>query len=255
MLQPPEQFSQLKVSLWTAPLMSGALIFASLKSHGLASGDALLWVTGATMLATWMLAMQAVWGSIWGSCYQLVTVAAAWLLLVMPLATMLLPVLSLPGDLSGAGLSLVVVVLLLSILLLSAWYHAQRCPMPKGDEQKVNWPPCKIDLGKQTLSISLDPQASRVQPIPLASVGVSSVVCYHWLSSIASAQQMVVIGVVITLAMSSWLCLMPLGRTLGQAWRLHALETQRGVRVRTSRIEWLAQERQRFAVGRWFKQR
>ncbi len=255
MLQPPEQFSQLKALQWAAPLMTGALVFTSIKSNGLATGDALMWFTGVAMVVAWVLSMQAVWGSAWGSRHQLVAVVTAWLLVVMPLATMLLPALSLSGALSGAMFSVVVVVLLLITLLLSAWYHAQRCPMPMGDEKKVSWPPCKIDMGKQTLSISLDPQASRIQPIPLASVGVSSVVVYHWLAGMASAQQMVVIGVVITLAMSAWLCLVPLGRTLGQAWRLRALENQRGVRVRSSRIQWLEQERQRFAMGRWWRRK
>jgi len=252
MLQPPEQFSQLKVLPWTAPLMTGALIFASVKSHGLASACALMWVTGAAMVVAWLLAMQAVWGSTWGSRHQLVAVVAAFLLLVMPLATMLLPHLSQAGALPSGWLSVLVLLMLLGILLLSAWYHARRCPMPKGDEQKVSWPPCKIDLGKQTLSVLVDPKASRVQPWPLASVGAVSVVLYHWLASISSAQHMVVIGEVIALAMGLWLCLLPLGRTLGQAWRLRALEAQHGVRVRSSRIQWLEQERQRFAVGRWW---
>lgn len=233
--------------------MTGALVFASVKSHGLASACALMWVTGAAMVVAWLLAMLAVWGSTWGSRHQLVAVGAAFLLLVMPLATMLLPQLSQAGALSGGWLSVLVLLMLLGILLLSAWYHARRCPMPQGDEPKVSWPPCKIDLAKQTLSVSVDPQASRVQPWPLVSVGAASVVMYHWLASISSAQQMVVIGEVIALAMGVWLCLLPLGRTLGQAWRLCALEAQRGVRVRSSRFQWLEQERQRFVVGRWWR--
>jgi hypothetical protein len=254
MLQPPEQFSQLKALQWAAPLMAGALVFASIKSHGLASGDVLMWVTGATMVVAWVLAMLAVWRSTWGSRHQLVAVGSIFLLVVMPLATLLLPALSMPGAMSGTGLSGVVVLLLLGTLLMSAGYHAQRCPMPKADEAKVNWPPCKIDLAKQTLSVSVDPTASRFQPWPLASVGGVSVAIYHWLAGETSAQQMVLIGVVIALALSLWLCLVPLGRTLGQAWHLRALEAQRGVHVRSSRMPWLAQERQRYALGRWWNQ-
>jgi len=255
MLQPPEQFSQLKAAQWSAPLLTGALVVMSLKSHGLASDNALMWVTGTAMVVSWVLAMQAVWGSTWGSRHQLVTVAALFLLVVMPLSTMMLPLLPQAMALPNGWLSVPVLLVLLGMLLLSAWYHARRCPMPNTNEQKVNWPPCQINMAKQTLSISVAPPTSHVQPIALTSVGAASVAIYHWLASQTSAQHMLLIGVVIALTMSAWLCLWPLGRTLGQAWRLRALEAQRGVRVHTSRIQWLQQERQRFVVGRWWQRK
>jgi hypothetical protein len=177
MLQPPEQFSQLKAAQWSAPLLTGAQVVMSLKSHGLASGNALMWVTGAAMVVSLVLAMQAVWGSTWGSRHQLVTVAALFLLVVMPLSTMMLPLLPQAVALPNGWLSAYVLLVLLGMLL---------------------------------------------------------------------------IGVVIAMAMSAWLCLWPLGRTLGQAWRLRALEAQHGMRVESSHIQWLQKERQRFVVGRWW---
>lgn len=255
MLQPPEQFSQLKVAQWSAPLLTGALVAMSLKSHGLASGNALMSVTGAAMVVSWVLAMQAVWGSTWGSRHQLVTVAALFLLMVMPFSTMLLPFVPLAVDLPHGWLSASVLLVLLGMLLLSAWYHARRCTMPNANEHKVNWPPCKINLTRQTLSLSVAPPSSHGLPIALTSVSAASVSLYHWLASQTSEKHMLLIGVAIGLVMSAWLCLWPLGRTLGQAWRLRALEAQRGVRVQSSRIQWLQKERQRFVVGRWWQRK
>lgn len=252
MLQPPEQFSQLKALQWTAPLITGALVFASVKLHGLVSGDALLWVTGSVMVLTWVLSMLAVWGSAWSGRHQFVSVGGAFVLVVAPMVTLFLPQLSLGGALSGMRLSGLVLLVFLVVLLLSGWHHARRCAMPSGDAKKVSWPPCQIDLTKHTFSVVVDPQTSRFPAWPAASVGAASVVLYHWLASMTSENEMVVIAAVIALAMGLCLCLLPLGRALGQAWRLRQLEAQRGVRLVSARLPWLTKERQQFAFGRWW---
>jgi hypothetical protein len=178
----------------------------------------------------------------------LVSVAAVFLLVVAPLTTLLLPALASIGTWPAGGPSAYALLAMLALLMLSAMFHARRCPMPNQQAHKVSWPPCQIDLAKQTLAIT--PPSSREPAMELVIVGATSVAVYHWLASQTYVQHKLVIGIVVALAMGMWLCMCPLGRTLGQAWRLRTLEAQRGVRVRTSRIQWLQQERQRHWVGR-----
>jgi len=252
MRNPPEQFAQLKILQWIGPLMAGATVFGVLKLHGFGSGDTLLWLTGAVMVLTWVLSLLSVWGSAWGSRHHLTAVAVEFLFLIAPWSTLLLPYFSKTGPLPGGRLSGLVLLFLLCSLLLSAWYNARRCPMPEGNEHKLKWPNCTIDLSKQTFTVSSEARPNNQQPVLAIGGGVASVGVYHWLSSQTTEQQMVVIGSLISLGICLWLCLVPMGRTLGQVWRVRQLEAMRGVRLTSARLPWLTKERQRFAFGRWW---
>lgn len=252
MRQPPENFSQLRAAQWAAPLIAGFGAFMAAWMHGLTSAKLLAALTGVCMLASWILAMVAVWGSTWGSRHQLTTVAAEFVFFVVPWCTMLVPRLAIPSA-GSSFFSVTVTCTMLVCLLLSAWYHARSCPMPATHEFKASWPPNLIDLKQQTLRVSAGTSAKQFPRWPLAGIAGASVAIYRWLESHTSQHHLIVLGVVAALALGLWLCLIPMGRTLGQAVQLHRLERLRGVKVTSERLPWLMKERQRYFVGRWWR--
>lgn len=249
MLLPPPQFQQLKALAWSAPTIAAMGFGFAIHSHW--PGIRSEWFWGgmiAAALCAGALAQLAIWRSQWGTRHQLVSVGASLLFFVVPWGTMIMPyaVPTLPFLASAA-----VVTSHLVLLLASALWHGQRAAPPVRSG-RVDWAGCRIDGVKALFRRHEgDAPAGRhpgfVEPM---WIGGLSVVLYQALRTWLPADALILAVAVMAWALCAWLCWGPLGRALGQAWKLRQAERAWQVTFTCTDIQTFQSQRSRSRWGR-----
>lgn len=246
MFAPPEDFKQLRPLPWCAAFLVGFGAAMVLQTHGVAAGWGMAGVATAAALAAFGLGTLAVWSSAWGTRHAIIAAIATFFLFCLPWSIMLAPLVH--GPSSGA-LSLAAGLLQCLVLVAASFVHARRARVAP-QARKLQWPGCEIDLARRVVrkTGAVAPIGGRALP-PLA-IGAASVVLFQSLSRMFDGREMVVLALVVANAIAAWLCTGPLGRALGQGWRLHRIALAGGGPFVSDQLPRLTRDRQRFALGR-----
>jgi hypothetical protein len=253
-LTPPQTFTQLRALTISALVLVAFGVGFMLWSHGLRPASLVLTLIGMAALAMVALVQPAIWASHWGTRLSIIGSLSVFLFYILPWSIMLAPLVSVGGP-PGWMLSGGIAALLVLALTLSAAFHARRAAIKPG-ARSLQWPGCEIDLKRRTILKRWEDVPIQSQLMSPALIGGCSVVVYHLLKTLLPQQGMILIAVLLCTGISLWLCVGPLGRALGQGWRLRSIEQQDGgTPFTTERLPWLRTERQRSAIGRWWAQR
>lgn len=250
MLAPPDTFAQLRPLAWAGPALAAFGAGFALWAHGMPPSPWLWGLTGAVALAAAVLAHLAIWASRWGRLHQEVTAIATLLLFVLPWSLMLTPRLQ-DGSLR---LSIGIAGAELMALLASAAVHAHRCTL-QARANRLIWSDCEIDVRRQVIAQVRRPGDRSTMMVAPSLIGGLSVAAYLFIQTLLPERSMLMVAVAISWALALWLCIGPLGRALGQAWRLRQIERQSGQRFVSEHLARLTQERQRSPIGRWWARR
>ncbi|HEX5371756.1 MAG TPA: hypothetical protein VFW84_03390 [Aquabacterium sp.] len=250
MLAPPDTFAQLRALAWVSPLLAAMGSGFALRAHGV-EPSSLLWnsMGGVALLAA-LLAHLSIWASRWGTRHQWVSVLAAFTLFVLPWSVMLTPRLQ-PGT---PWFSIGIIVVEGLALLSSALVHV-RLSRVDPHRQRLKWLDCEIDLRRHRIGQVRRPGDGSTSLVAPGVIGGLSVVAYLLIQAWLPQAGLIVLGVAISWALGLWLCLWPLGRALGQAWRLRQIERQTGQHFVSEHLDRLTRERQASIIGRWWSRR
>lgn len=249
MFQPPETFQQLRALSWAAPCMAGMGMLGALWALGLPSLAP--WAALLAALLAWALAMAAVWVSHYGVLHSLVTGGMVFATVCLPGSVLLVPAVA-PVNAHGWGPVLAVAGCQVLLLVSATVWHARRAIAPPGTK-RLHWLGCLVDREHASLSKADAPPEGGGAAVWVAPglIGAASVGAYQLLKAALPADALVIVGLVVANALSSWLTVGPVGRAWGQSVRLRQLERIDGERFVSSRLPWLRQERLRSPIGRW----
>lgn len=256
MFTPPEEFRQLRSLTFAVPVLvfmgTGFLLW----THGARPAQMVLGMAGVIALGAALMVQPVIWASPWGWRFVMGTALGLHLLFVLPWACMLLPLMA-PRPADAWVLSAAVSAVLTALLVLSAWWHGRKAGIEGWDRKKsLRWDGCRVDLRKRHIDKLQDAQgeaAGAKRWLSPALVGGLSVVSYQVLKASLPERGLVLFATLLALAGGLWLCIGPLAKALGQAWRLRQLERLTGgAPFSTARLDWLTRERLRHARGRWW---
>lgn len=250
MLAPPDTFAQLRALAWVSPLLAAMGSGFALRAHGMALTPSFWGTIGGVALLAAVLAHLSIWTSRWGTRHQWVSVVGAFALFVLPWSVMLTPRLQTGTPWFSIG----IVVAEVLALLASAVIHAHLSPTD-ANSQRLKWLDCEIDLRRHRIGqVSRPGDGSKAFMAP-GVIGGLSVISYLLIRAWLPQEGLIALGVAISWALGLWLCLWPLGRALGQAWRLHQIERQTGQPFVSEHLDRLTRERQSSIIGRWWSRR
>lgn len=254
MLTPPETFKQLRALTVSAPLLLAFGWGFMLWTHGLRPSELVMGLVGLVCLSAVLLVQPLIWTSPWGTHMVIRTCVGAVVAFVLPWSIMLAPMISL-GSAPPWALSAILVALHCTALVVAAVWHARQATLQTG-AKVLKWPGIDIDLRQRVIRKRWEETSLATQIASPALIGGASVILYHALKAWVPEQGMILIAVLLASGIGLWLEVGPLGRALGQAWRLRSLERQDGGRPFASdRLGWLTTERQRSPIGRWWARR
>lgn len=250
MLHPPDDFSKLRGLAWSAPGMAMFGWGFALWSHGLRPGELVLAITGLIMAVLFLLAQQAIWVSPWGSRFQQVASLSAFITMVLPWALMLPPLVQ-TNAMAPMWRSVLIAAALTVILLLGALVHARRAVIDP-TARALDWQGARIDLRRHLIRRGETAPRDGRWAIAPALIGGLSVLLYQWLRELLPQQTLVLAASLGVFAGTAWLCAGPLGRALGQGWRLQQIERHSGRRFENEQYQRLTKERMTSGLGRWW---
>lgn len=184
----------------------------------------LAWAAGVSALLGAAMGTGAAWFSHWGSRFQILTPWCITALILVPWCLALAPYVW--GGVSWWFSGSVALALLLA-LPLSALWHARRCT-PLQPKRRTVWPGTSLRLRDATVhppEATLD--TSFISPrhaVLLCIPAFAALKAFMPPSGVAIFAFL--LGLVGSLVLVCW----PLGRALGQGWRLRQIEREMGVR-------------------------
>src|SRR5690606_32930947 len=136
-----------------------------------------------------------------------------------------------------------------ALLVAAAGVHAHRAQVPSG-ARNCTWTGCEIDLARRVVRKVPSQASVGAKAVAPVLIGACSVVLYHLLSRLFDQSQLVLLGLLVAIALAAWLSVGPLGRALGQGWRLLRLTGPGDTPFVSDQLPRLPRERQRSALGR-----